>query len=143
MTRDEVKRELENYVFDVDYFLEKSKEREKYKDDIALSLLRIKALSGQSSSDTVSVEKRLDQVVEREMREEETLIEILNRKQRIENLISHLDQPYRNIIYLKYLRFYTYDQIADMMHYSPKRIYQLHSVALDKFIDLYLSVEEA
>lgn len=142
MKKEDVKKELENYIFDVEYFLEKSKEREKYKDDIELSILRIKSLSAHSSADTETVEKRLDQVVEREIREEETLIEILNRKQKIENVIKLLDQPYRNIIYLKYIRFYTYDQIADKMHYSSKRVYQLHAEALEKFVKLYLNVED-
>ena len=86
---------------------------------------------------------QLNNVVEREMREEESLIEILNKKQKIETIIKKLEQPYRNIIYLKYIRFYTYDQIADKMHYSSKRIYQLHTIALEKFIDLYLADEQA
>lgn len=141
MNKEDVKKELENYVFDVEYFLEKSKEREKYKEDIELSILRIRSLSAHASADTETVEKRLGQVVEREIREEETLIEILNRKQKIENVIKLLDQPYRNIIYLKYIRFYTYDQIADKMHYSSKRVYQLHAIALDRFIELYLASE--
>lgn len=143
MNKEDVKQELENYIFDVEYFLEKSKEREKYKEDIESSILRIRSLSVYSSADTEAVEQRLNRVVERELREEETLIAILNKKQKMESIISRLDQPYRNILYLKYLRFYTYEQIADKMHYSSKRIYQLHSVALDKFINMYLTVEEA
>ncbi len=143
MTKDDVKKELENCALDVDYFLEKSKEREKYKTDIENSILRIKSLSEHTPNEADAVGVQLNNVVEREMREEESLIEILNKKQKIETIIKKLEQPYRNIIYLKYIRFYTYDQIADKMHYSSKRIYQLHTIALEKFIDLYLADEQA
>ena len=43
-------------------------------------------------------------------------------------------QPYRVIFYLKYISLLTFDQIADKLNYSTKRIYQLHNEGLDIII---------
>ena len=58
------------------------------------------------------------------------------KKKRIDQLIERLNQPYRIIMYLKYITFLTFDQIADQMNYSTKRIYQLHSEGVNKLQEL-------
>ena len=68
--------------------------------------------------------------------EEKRLLEILERKQTIEEKINLLDQPYRNVLYLKYIRAYTIDEVALNMNYSSKRIYQLHKIALEKYLEV-------
>ncbi len=139
MMKAEAKRELENYVYDFEYYREKISERERYKDEVRQSLSRVKELNSYSENGLFRAQKSFDAIIASEAREEETLVEILNRKQKIESVILKMEQPYKTIIYLKYMRFYTFDQISEKMHYSTKRIYQLHAIAIDRFAELYMS----
>ena len=61
---------------------------------------------------------------------------IFKKKNYIEHIIQRLSQPYKTIMFMKYISFMSFDQIADKMHYSTKRIYQLHSEGLAQMTSL-------
>ena len=68
--------------------------------------------------------------------EKELVNKILEKKYYIENIIHQLSQPYKTIMFMKYISFLSFDQIAAKMNYSTKRIYQLHSEGLVKMVSL-------
>ena len=143
MKKNEAKKELENYVFDMKFFNEKSKERESIKDKVQMSIQRVKTLEQQSNGDNTalsSMKSSLDRIIDVETKEETVLIEILEKKQRVESVIEKLDSLDRTIIYMRYVQAYSFDQIAYKLNYSTKRIYQLHTIALDNFADLYVKM---
>jgi RNA polymerase sigma factor (sigma-70 family) len=117
MNREEVKNMLEEYWYDNQYLKEKTKEVEK------ITAMMIK----NPNLEIYQVSKK---------QEEEILFKLLAKKKRIDDLIERLSQPYRIIMYLKYITFLTFDQIADQMNYSTKRIYQLHSEGVNKLQEL-------
>lgn len=117
MNREEVKNMLEEYWYDNQYLKEKTKEVEK------ITAMMIK----NPNLEIYQVSKK---------QEEEILFKLLAKKKRIDQLIERLNQPYRIIMYLKYITFLTFDQIADQMNYSTKRIYQLHSEGVNKLQEL-------
>ncbi len=117
MNREEVKNMLEEYWYDNQYLKEKTKEVEK------ITAMMIK----NPNLEIYQVSKK---------QEEEILFKLLAKKKRIDELIERLNQPYRIIMYLKYITFLTFDQIADQMNYSTKRIYQLHSEGVNKLQEL-------
>jgi len=111
MQKDELKSMLEDYWYDNQYLKEKAKEVETMD-----SLIR----SGKGSDFIMSTKKY----------EESEMSKIIEKKKYIEGLFQKLNQPYRTIMYMKYITFLTFDQIADRMSYSTKRIYQLHGEAI-------------
>lgn len=111
MQKEELKSMLEEYWYDNQYLKEKAKEVE------SMDLL---IRSGKGSDFIVSTKKY----------EESEMSKIIEKKKHIEGLFQKLNQPYRTIMYMKYITFLTFDQIADRMSYSTKRIYQLHSEAI-------------
>lgn len=115
MSKEELKTLLEDYWFDNQYLKEKSKEM--------TSASKIFSCSHSSQLLDVSLQY-----------EEEQIRNILHKKQKIESLIQCLNQPYKTIIYMKYISFLTFDQIADRMNYSTKRIYQLHNEGITKLL---------
>ena len=117
MNREEVKNMLEEYWYDNQNLKEKTKEVEK------ITAMMIK----NPNLEIYQVSKK---------QEEEILFKLLAKKKRIDQLIERLNQPYRIIMYLKYITFLTFDQIADQMNYSTKRIYQLHSEGVNKLQEL-------
>ena len=64
-------------------------------------------------------------------REISALVEI---KTTIMELIHGLENvDYQSVLELKYLSYYTWEQIANEMHYSLRWIYKLHGKALQEF----------
>lgn len=111
MLKNELKTLLEDYWYDNQYLKEKAKEVEAMN-----NLIR----SGKGS----------DFIVSTKQYEESEMSKVIEKKKYIEGLFQNLNQPYRTIMYMKYITFLTFDQIADRMNYSTKRIYQLHSEGL-------------
>ena len=115
MTKECLKELLEEYWYDNQYLKEKAKEVETMNKLI---------LAGKGS----------DFLSETKLYEEAEMSKIIEKKKHIENLLQNLTQPYRTIMYMKYITFLTFDQIADRMNYSTKRIYQLHGEAINKLL---------
>ena len=113
MSREELKELFESYWYDNQYLKEKFKEVES-----------LNKLSMNQSDSAFLVDTKENEQLE--------IKKILEKKKYIETLIQKLPQPYRTILYMRYISFFTFDQIADKIHYSTKRIYQLHSDALNK-----------
>ena len=71
------------------------------------------------------------------LQEEEYLLSTLSQRQKIHNRIITLDQPYKNILYFKYVCDKPFDEIALKMNCSTKRIYQLHKEAINIYCNKY------
>lgn len=142
MTKDKIIKELESFMFDFQYYTEKSTEIETIKGQTKMSLFRLKELKD-NNLPTELLDASITKIMQRQANEENMLLTILNKKQKIEQCIQQVEQPQQTILYLKYVRFYTFDQIAGKMNYSTKRIYQLHSSAIEKYCDIYVHLKEA
>lgn len=111
MNKESLKNILDDYWYDVQYLKEKTKE---------LNSINI-LLKTNSPASFKQIKKH----------EEHQISQIIENKKYVETLFQNLHQPYRTIMYMKYISFLTFDQIADKMNYSTKRIYQLHSEGLN------------
>lgn len=134
-------KELENYKYDFQYYQEKSKEIEKLKNAINKSYDRLNDMK-LNKIDTTDLNKQIQQIIDKQTSEENFLLTILEKKQQIEERISSLDQPYKNIFFMKYINLNTFDEIALKMNYSTKRIYQLHKKGLAIYCELYSKKED-
>lgn len=67
----------------------------------------------------------------------EKMIANLKEKQiRIENKIDKLEQPYKNILYMMYIKGNTLVTVASNMNYSYKYMCRVHGDALKKYTEL-------
>jgi|AGTN01.1.fsa_nt_gi hypothetical protein len=135
MTIDEAKKELNNFLYDSFYYDEKYKE-------LNASTKHLEALDTQLSFlikyDTKDkLKTNFNQIIEKYAEEERILVNLMARKQRLEERISRLVQPYKNILYLKYIKKYRFEIIADKMSYSVKRIYQLHAESIKLYSEIF------
>ena len=136
MNREKAKSLLESFVYDNYYYKEKLKEVESFKVDTENSLKRIQFLK-QDNSAMHNLEQYVSNIFENQIQEENIILEILNKKQKIEMCIEKMEQPFKTVLYLRYIRFLSFDDIGQRMFYSTKRIYQLHASAIDAFVDVY------
>lgn len=115
MTKDELKYLLESYWYDDQYLREKAKEIEE-------------------TENLLKAYKNLNFIQENRNHDVEQMTKIMEKKKYIENILEKLNQPHKTIMYMKYITFLSFDTIAERMNYSIKRIYQLHSEAMNLLI---------
>lgn len=135
MNKQELKTLLESLHFDNQYYIEKNKELEKNKKQTEAILARYKNLINIPNTTKDEIYEKTNNLIQSQIREEEQLLKIIERKQNLEKAIEQIEQPYRTLFYLKYVTSLTFDQVADRMNYSSKRIYQLHREGLDVLLD--------
>ena len=127
-------KKLRNYWFDAQYLNEIMQDIENLIKEIKIlenhfkdnehkgydnSILEIKLLHLQSKRDSLS----------------SLLKKIIDKNKQVESSIERMTQPYKNILFLKYVKNYSFDEIASKMNYSSKRIYQLHKIAINMYIE--------
>lgn len=61
------------------------------------------------------------------------LIKMYKSKKKIEDSIDKLEQPYRNILYYRYIKGYDLTQVANKIHYNYTYTCDLHGTALIKY----------
>lgn len=115
MDKKQIIKYLESFKYDFQYYQEKAKE---------INFVETQIRTANNS----------DFLLETKKYEESQIAKFINKKKDIEMLLQKTSQPYQTLLYLKYISFLTFDQIADRMNYSTKRIYQLHSEALNTLL---------
>lgn len=58
----------------------------------------------------------------------------------VEQTISSLNQPSKNILFYRYIKNNSYDMIALKLNYSQQRVYQLLKKALEEFENNYKQI---
>lgn len=123
---------LSSYSYDKKFYEEKSREIDKLKVQLQNNLDRIlflKKLNLIEDEHKVAIRTISKKLFE----EEKILLQILEKKQKIEQSLNLTEQPYKSVLYYRYILSKSFDEIGQMMNYSTKRIYQLHSEGLDIF----------
>ncbi len=86
-----------------------------------------------------SMSFRLNVTIEEELIQEEDQMEI---RRKIEEVLSGLTDRQREIIYLRYIHEYDYEEIAELMHISVASCRNLISKSINKLKDSALSLSQ-
>jgi len=132
MTYEEAKTLLVNYSYDAFFYDEKNQE-------LNTTRKKLDILLPKNITNSIVFEemrKSVSDMLEKQHVDEKVLFDLFNQKCDLEARISKLKQPYKNVLYLRYIKAYRYEIIADKMSYSVKRIYQLHNDAIKMFAEL-------
>ena len=127
-------KELKSYWFDTKYYNEIMADSEVVVKDIQNleTSLRDKEIKGYDTSITKLKIKNLN---EKKVSLESLLKSIKNETKKVEIMIDNIPQPYKNVLFFKYIKNLSFDEIAYKMNYSSKRIYQLHKIGVDLYIE--------
>lgn len=83
--------------------------------------------------ETDQTEKLIILKIELEKELKKSMIDLLNRKREIMNMVDRLDKPEEiQIIYSRYFKYKKWDEIAEQMGYEERQIYRIHGYALLK-----------
>lgn len=126
--------ELQSYKYDKQLYLEMRQNDDRLDIEIEkiLSQLKLKKMLGKK--DTL-LSFKLNELYKLKENQITNLTNLTNKLNEVERRIESLDQPYKNILYMKYVNELKMDEIADKLNYSIKRIYQLKDIAVKKFFE--------
>ena len=105
-------KELENYKYDYEYYLEKFNNAEKLNELIEEMGKRIESIIEINCESSKELKNKLNNIKIEQIKEEKYLLDMIAKKRKIEERIDELDQPYKSILLYKYISLYTFDEIA-------------------------------
>lgn len=139
ITIDEARKELREYRDNIKYIDEKQSDSEELRNRIEkMSSSNVDGLpKGKGSNpDEAPFEESLDKIMQIQEDCKEKLRELLIKKFLVENKIDQLEQPYRSILYLKYIRGINLYKTSEELGYSYSHIKKLHQEAIGKYAKL-------
>ena len=135
MSIEEIKKMLNNYKYNKLAVAKRQQHLENLKNIILKASKRKEDISSVTQIHIKS--DNLKKLIAEETIEEKMLYNEIKTNKEIESTINSLSQPSKAILLSKYVLGLTFDEIANELFYSSKRIYQLHSIALMEFKDKY------
>lgn len=135
---EKAKEELREYRDNIRYIEEKQNDAEELRARIEKTTQKLTEVqSGKGDNpDKAPLEESLDRIREIEKDCDKKLQELLIKKFVVENKIEQLDQPYKSILYLRYIRGNTLSKVSEDMGYSYDHICKLHGKALKNYAEL-------
>ncbi|MBQ6040027.1 MAG: hypothetical protein IJL32_04540 [Oscillospiraceae bacterium] len=84
----------------------------------------------------IALDAAVAQLVDAEQKVSAEVAQLCRLETEIACTIDRMQEPYRTLLYERYINGKTWEQIAVHMNYSYRRVTQLHGVALRKINDL-------
>ena len=134
MRRGKIIKELENYKYDYEYFVERFKNAKEFKTIINILNNKTQIVADSKKS------LELEEIEKEQIDEENALLNMIKQKHAVEERIDKLQQPYKSVLLYRYVSLYSFGEIAQKMNYSTKRIYQLHQKGVELYIEKYSQV---
>lgn len=133
---EETKRELGSYLQDKKLLKEKE-------DDLEELITRATKITTELSDmpkGTPQLQDRMaelaSQIVDMKNEKYGQIIKMYKTKKQIEDKIDLLEQPYRNILYFKYIKGKNLTEVANVIGYNYKWTCEMHGHALKKYKEL-------
>lgn len=138
ITIEEAKQELREYRDNIKYIEEKQNDAEELRTRIERVTSNITGMPNGKGADLerAPFEESLDRIQEIEKDCNKKLQELLLKKYIVENKIEQLEQPYKSILYLKYMRGINLYKVSEELNYSYRHIKNLHQEAIEKYANL-------
>lgn len=134
----EARQELREYRDNIKYIDEKQNDVEELRTRIekTTKVLNTTPNGKGTNLDKAPFEESLDKIKDIEQECSDKLQELLVKKYLVENKIEQLEQPFKSILYLKYIRGMTLYDVSRELNYSYRQIKNLHKEAVEKYINL-------
>ena len=134
-------KELEDYKYENEYFLERYKNVQEFNSIISNLNNKANTLDCNNEANVRIFNANIEKLLQEQRKEELELLEIIRKKNAIEQRIDKLRQPYKNVLLYRYVSLYSFGEIAKKMNYSTKRIYQLHQEGIDLYKKIHDDIE--
>lgn len=130
---EETKKELSAYLYNKELLKEKEQDLE----ELITKAEKITTELSDMPKGTPIIQDKIGEyatkIVELKNSKYKQLIDMYKTKEEIENKIDMLEQPYRNILYYKYIKGLSLTQVAYKIGYDYDYTRKIHGIALIKY----------
>lgn len=135
MNIEEAKKELREYRDNIKYIEEKQNDAEELKGRIGKLTANLTGMpNGKGDNpDLAPFEENLDRIKDIEIDCNKKLKELLVKKYIVENKIEQLEQPFKSILYLKYIRGINLYKVSEQINYSYSHVKKMHIEAIEMY----------
>lgn len=130
---EEIKKELGAYLQDKKLLKDKEEDLE----ELITKATKITTELSNMPKGSPEIQDRMAQytaqIVDLKNKKYDQLIKMYNTKKEIEDKIDLLEQPYRNILYYKYIKGLTLTEVAVKINYEYDYTRKMHGIALLKY----------
>ena len=134
---EETKYELSSYINDKKLLKEKEAELEELITKATKITTELSDMPKGSGEIQDKMAQYVSQIVDLKKEKYEQIINMYKTKKKIENKIDKLEQPYKNILYFKYIKGENLTKVANKIGYNYKWTCQLHGQALMNYRNLH------
>ena len=130
---DEIKKELGSYLQDKRLLKEKEDDLE----ELITKATKVTKELNDMPQGTPEIQDRMEelasQIVDMKKEKYEQIINMYKTKKKIEDKIDILEQPYKNILYFKYIKGKNLTEVANIINNEYKHTCKLHGTALQLY----------
>lgn len=130
---EDIKKELSSYLYNKDLLKEKEQDLEELITKATKITTELSDMPKGSPVIQDKIGEYASQIVDLKNAKYKQLIEMEKKKLEIENKIDQLDQPYRNVLYFKYIKGLSLTEVAYKIGYDYDYIRKVHGIALIKY----------
>lgn len=137
MTVEEAKQELKEYRENILYIKEQQEDIEELRGILEKTTTRLSPTKTDNNSmSTDKFSDGIDRIDRIEKDKNEKLAELLTKKFVVDSKIDRLEYPHRDVLFMRYSRGKSWDEIAKKLNYSRDNVFKVHGKALQKYIEL-------
>lgn len=137
MTVEESKQELKEYRENILYIREQQEDIEETRAILEKTTTRLSLTKTDNNS--MSIDKfsdGIDRISRIEQEKDKKLEELLMKKFVVDGKIDKLEYPFRDVLFMRYTRGKSWEEIARILKYDRKYVFEVHGKALQKYAEL-------
>lgn len=136
-TVEEAKKELKEYRESILYIKEQQDDIEELRGILEKTTTRLSlSKTDNNSMSTDKFSDGIDRISRIEQEKDKKLEELLLKKFVIDEKIDKLEFPFRDVLFMRYSRGKSWEEIAKALKYDKYYIFELHGKALQKYAEL-------
>jgi len=132
MTIADAKQELKSYKHNLEYIKAKQQDIKEFRTRLESTVKPPTDMPG-GGGDPKRFENDMAKLIDLQNEHSAFWLETERLRINIERKISNLQQPYKNILYMRYINWWSLEKIALVMSYSCKHVYRIHGTALYEY----------
>ena len=137
MTVEEAKQELKEYRENILYIKEQQEDIEELRGILEKTTTRLSLTkTDNNGTRTDKFSDGIDRIDRIEKNKNEKLVELLTKKFVVDDKIDKLEYPHRDVLFMRYSRGKSWEQIAKELYYSTDNVFKIHGKALQKYTEL-------
>ncbi len=136
-TVEEAKKELKEYRESILYIKEQQEDIEELRGILEKTTTRLSlSKTDNNSMSTDKFSDGIDRISRIEQEKDKKLEELLLKKFVIDEKIDKLEFPFRDVLFMRYSRGKSWEEIARILNYDRKYVFEIHGKALQKYANL-------